>query len=83
MSNFLLTLVNIVNRQSLFNKHCCVFGAAADSDFSFEVHIAYTVSGASQLNGWALRTFRRKSKAVMMMIQSKLDYTSKLWSPIY
>ena len=36
--------------------------------------------------GWVLRTFRRRSKTIMMilwksMIQSRLDYCSQLWSP--
>ena len=36
--------------------------------------------------GWSLRTFRRRSKFLMLtiwksMIQPKLDYCSQLWSP--
>ena len=57
------------------------------SDLTFNMHIAKTVSAATQLVGWAMRTFRRRSKLVMLtiwksLIQSKLDYTSQLWSPI-
>ena len=56
------------------------------SDLTFNVHIHNTVESAQKLSGWALRTFRRRSKGVMMtiwksIIQPKLDYTSQLWSP--
>ena len=44
------------------------------------------VSASTQMVGWVLRTFRRRSKFIMMtlwksMIQSRLDYCSQLWSP--
>ena len=53
------------------------------TDLTFTVHISNTVPAASRLVGWALRTFRRKSRLVMLtiwksLIQSKLDYTSQL-----
>ena len=56
------------------------------SDLTFNLHIGKTVSAANQLVGWALRTFTRRSKLVMLtiwksIIQSKLDYCSQLWSP--
>ena len=56
------------------------------NDLTFSVHITNTVSAANRLVGWALRTFRRRSRMVMMtiwksLIQTKLDYTSQLWSP--
>ena len=56
------------------------------SDLTFSVHIANTVAAANRLVGWALRTFRRRSRLVMLtiwkcIIQAKLDYTSQLWSP--
>ena len=67
-------------------QHLRDLGVEMDSDLSFSVHISNTVAAASQLVGWALRTFRRRSKLVMItiwkcIIQSKLDYTSQLWSP--
>ena len=67
-------------------QHLRDLGVEMSSDLSFEVHIANTIAGASKLIGWALRTFRRRSKVVMMtiwksLIQCKLDYTSQLWSP--
>ena len=50
------------------------------------VHISNDEAAANKLVGWALRTFRRRSKLVMMtiwmsLVQSKLDYCSQLWSP--
>ena len=56
------------------------------SDLTFNVHIENTVAAANKLIGWALRSFRRRSKSVMMtiwrcLVQSKLDYCSQLWSP--
>ena len=58
----------------------------ANDLITFSVHITNTVSAANRLVGWALRTFRRRSRMVMMtiwksLIQTKLDYTSQLWSP--
>ena len=62
-------------------------GVQLSSDLSFSIHIQNTVASANQLIGWAMRTFRRRSRLVMMtiwksLIQSKLDYCSQLWSPV-
>jgi hypothetical protein len=62
-------------------------GVQVSSDLSFSIHIQNTVASANQLIGWAMRTFRRMSRLVMMtiwksLIQSKLDYCSQLWSPV-
>ena len=59
------------------------FGVQVSSDLSFSIHIQNTVASANQLIGWAMRTFRRRSRLVMMtiwksLIQSKLDYCSQL-----
>ena len=67
-------------------QHLRDLGVEMDSDLTFSVHIANTVAGANKLVGWTLRTFKRRSKMVMLtiwkcIIQSKLDYTSQLWSP--
>ena len=67
-------------------QHLRDLGVEMASDLTFSVHIANTVAGANRLVGWAMRTFRRRSKLVMLtiwksIIQSKLDYTSQLWSP--
>ena len=67
-------------------NHLRDLGVEMSSDLTFTVHIKNTVSAANRLVGWALRTFRRRSKLIMLtiwksLIQSKLDYTSQLWSP--
>ena len=61
-------------------------GVEMASDLTFDMHIANVVSAANQLVGWAMHTFRRRSKLIMLtilkcLIQSKLDYSSQLWSP--
>ena len=66
--------------------HLRDLGVEISSDMSFTIHIENTVTDASRLVGWAMRTFRRRSKMVMMtiwksIVQSKLDYCSQLWSP--
>ena len=45
-----------------------------------------TVAAANKLTGWGLRTFRRRTKHLMLtiwktLVQPKLDYCSVLWSP--
>ena len=66
--------------------HLRDLGVEMASDLTFTVHISNTVTAANKLVGWALRTFRRRSKMVMLtiwksLVQSKLDYCSQLWSP--
>ena len=61
-------------------------GVEISTDLTFKIHIERTVTGAARLAGWALRTFRRRSRIVMMtilrsIIQPKLDYCSQLFSP--
>ena len=67
-------------------KHLRDLGVEMASDLTFSVHISNTVTAANKLVGWALRTFRRRSRLVMLtiwksLVQSKLDYNSQLWSP--
>ena len=67
-------------------QHLRDLGVEISSDLSFTIHIENTVTAANRLVGWTMRTFRRRSKVVMMtiwktLIQSKLDYCSQLWSP--
>ena len=67
-------------------EHLRDLGVEMASDLTFNLHIGKTVSAANQLVGWALRTFTKRSKLVMLtiwksIIQSKLDYCSQLWSP--
>ena len=66
--------------------HLRDLGVEISSDLSFLVHIENTVTSANKLVGWAMRSFRRRSSMVMLiiwksLIQCKLDYCSQLWSP--
>ena len=67
-------------------SHLRDLGVEVSSDLSFTLHIANTTTAATKLVGWALRTFSRRSRNLMLtiwksLIQSKLDYCSQLWSP--
>ena len=67
-------------------QHLRDLGVEIGSDLTFTIHIENVVSGANRLVGWALRTFRRRSRLVMMtiwksLVQCKLDYCSQLWCP--
>ena len=66
--------------------HLRDLGVEMSSDLTFNLHLENTVAAANKLIGWALRSFRRRSKVIMMtiwkcLVQSKLDYCSQLWSP--
>ena len=66
--------------------HLRDLGVEISSDLSFSTHIENVASAGSRMVGWILRTFRRRSKGVMItlwktVVQSKLDYCSQLWSP--
>jgi hypothetical protein len=66
--------------------HLRDLGVEMSSDLTFHIHIENTVAAANKLVGWALRSFRRRSRLIMMtiwkcLVQSKLDYCSQLWSP--
>ena len=50
------------------------------SDLTFHLHIENVVAGANKLVGWAMRTFRRRSRKLMLTIWKTL-VQSKLWSP--
>ena len=61
-------------------------GVQISSDLTFSIHIENVVAAATKMVGWVLRTFRRRSRTLMLtlwksLIQSKLDYCSQLWSP--
>ena len=61
-------------------------GVQLSSNLTFNVHIENTVTAASKLVGWGLRTFWGRSRKVMLtllksLVQPKLDYCSQLWSP--
>ena len=42
--------------------HLRDLGVEVSSDLSFTLHIANTTTAATKLVGWALRTFRRRSR---------------------
>ena len=61
-------------------------GVLFSPDLSFRAHIDKMRKQTNKLIGWVFRTFRTRSKKVMMtvwrsLIQPKLDYCSQLWSP--
>ena len=67
-------------------SHLRDLGVEIGNDCNFNVHIENTISAANKQVGWALRSFSRRSKFVMLtlwktIIQPKLDYYSVLWSP--
>ena len=67
-------------------EHLRDLGVEISSDLKFNDHIGNVVTSATKLVGWAMRTFRRRSRVTMMtiwksLIQPKLDYCSQLWSP--
>ena len=66
--------------------HLKDLGVHLSSDLSFKLHIEKTVSAASKMAGWGLRTFSRRSMGTMKtiwnsLVQPKLDYCSQFWSP--
>ena len=61
-------------------------GVHLSSDLSFKLQVEKTVSSASKMAGWGLRTFRRRSLSTLKtiwksLVQPKLDYCSQFWSP--
>ena len=61
-------------------------GVRVNTDLTFSTQIDMTVQAGSQMAGWALRSFRGRSKYLMLtllrsLIQPRLDYCSQLWSP--
>ena len=61
-------------------------GVRLSTDLSFNLQVEKAVSSASQVAGWGLRTFRTRSRRVMIqllksLVQPHLDYCSQLWSP--
>ena len=67
-------------------KHLRDLGVEISNDLTFSIHVENVMTAANKLAGWALRTFRRRSRKLMLtlwksLIQCKLDYCSQLWSP--
>jgi ribonuclease P/MRP protein subunit RPP40 len=67
-------------------SHLRDLGVQLGDDCTFSAHVENTVAAGNKLAGWALRSFQRRSKHIMLtiwktMVQPKLDYCSVLWSP--
>ena len=61
-------------------------GVRLSSDLSFNLQIEKAVTTASQLVGWALRSFRCRGSYILLtilktLVQPHLDYCCQLWSP--
>ena len=61
-------------------------GVCMSSIGTFEYHINDVVGRASNMSGWALRTFKSRSPTLMLtlfktMVLSKLDYCSPVYHP--
>ena len=48
--------------------HLRDLGVQVGNDYTFSTHIEQTVASGSKLAGWALRSFRRRSKQLMLTI---------------
>ena len=61
-------------------------GVRLSSDLSFNLHIEKAVTTASQMVGWAMRTFRGRGSYILLtifrsLVQPHLDYCCQLWCP--
>ena len=61
-------------------------GVRLSADLSFNLHIEKAVTTASQMVGWAMRSFRSRGSYILMtifksLVQPHLDYCSQLWCP--
>ena len=61
-------------------------GVRISSNLTFKIHIENTITAASRLVGWGLRTFHGRGRGLMLtllrsLVQPRLDYCSQLWSP--
>ena len=61
-------------------------GVQISTDLSFSAQIKKTIAAGSKMAGWALRSFRRRGRGLMLtvmgsLVQPRLDYCSQLWSP--
>jgi ribonuclease P/MRP protein subunit RPP40 len=74
------------NKQIEVKSNLRDLGVQLCSSLNFNIHIENTITAASKLVGWGLRTFRGRGRRVMItllksLVQPKLDYCSQLWSP--
>ena len=61
-------------------------GISVNTDMTFSSQIESAVQSGSKVVGWVLRTFRARSRYLMLLVfrslvQPRLDYCSQLWSP--
>ena len=61
-------------------------GVILSSDLSFNLHIEKAVTTASQMVGWAMRSFRTRGSYILLtilksLVQPHLDYCCQLWCP--
>ena len=61
-------------------------GVMVSTDLTFSNQIEVFIEYASRMAGWALRSFRRRGRFLIItvlrsLIQPRLDYCSQLWSP--
>ena len=61
-------------------------GVRLSSDLSFNLQIEKTVTTASQMVGWAMRSFRTRGSYILLtilksLVQPHLDYCCQLWCP--
>ena len=61
-------------------------GVRISCDLTFTNQVEITVESGRQMAGWAIRTFRRRGRHLMLttlrnLVQPRLDYCSQLWSP--
>ena len=75
------------NGDSIEVKTCVRdLGVKVNSDLSFRDQIDSVFESANRMTGWALRSFKSRSKVVMLtilrsLIQPRMDYCSQLCSP--
>ena len=61
-------------------------GIMVSSDLSFNLQIEKAVTSASQMVGWAIRSFRSRGSHILLtilksLVQPHLDYCCQLWCP--
>jgi len=61
-------------------------GITINQDLTWTTQVQEQVSKASQFTGWILRTFKSRSKELMLtlynsLVRSRLEYCCPLWSP--
>ena len=73
---------------SLISQKTCLrdLGVNMSSDLTFTLQVEKVVTTANQVAGWGLRTFRSRSRRLVLqilksLVQPHLDYCSQLWSP--